>query len=328
VQNPNAAPASFIIEVDFDITTLSNAVPVASMIAPTDVPQYFQFDVLSNSIVAAFQVLNPVGNLEMLVKKGPPLPVNTEFDYAATATPYLVTVISNSVPVPVGPGRWYIGIFNTGTGPATYSVEASQSGPPTIITLTNDERFTNVAAPGPALSTFYQFSITNTNSAALFELYGLSGDVDLTLQRGALPYTTPFFAFSGSGGRTNEQIVIRTNVLGTNINGTWFLGVPNNTAGNVTYTIHAVVTGTNGILPSQVPIAPTIMVPPVGSPFGPTLTIPTVQGEMYEIQSAPTPIGPWTTIATITASGETTIFTAPPPTGTSTFYRVIQIPSP
>ncbi len=329
VSNNNAGPAVFVIEVDFDITTLTNHVPDTNIIGATDIPKYYQFDVLSNSVAAIFQMLRPNGNVAMVVQKGPPLPDLMNFNYATVGSnSESITVLTNTLPVPVGPGRWYVGVFNNDINPVAYTVEASQAGPPTITVLTNDERLNFSSGPGPALTNFFEFSITNTNSAALFELYGLSGDVDLTLQREALPYGEPFFGLSANGGRTNEQIVIRTNVLGTNINGNWFLGVPNNTNVLVTYTIHAVV-ATNGLLVSQVPIQPMISIPPVNSvpPMGPTLIINTVHGEMYAILSASAPVGPFTVLATITASGDFTTYTAPVPTG-NTFYQVIQIPSP
>ena len=334
VQNLNAtSPAFFTIEVDFDITTLTNGIPVTSPILTGGVPRYFQFDVLTNSVVALFQILNPSGSVEMVVQKGPPLPDTQNFDYAMNGSSnQTVTLLTNSTPVALAAGRWYAGVFNSDTVNVNYTIVARQAGPPTIISLTNDVPLQFNSGPGPALTNFFVFAITNTNSAALFELCGLSGNVDLTLQRGALPYGPPFFDFSGNGGKTNEQIVIRTNILSTNINDNWYLGVPNNTGGIVTYTVHAVVS-TNGLLVSKVPIMPVITLPPPGSPVGPTLTTPTVQGEMYELESCPTPFffpGTVTILDTFTAGGDISTVTDPNPVPMSggLFYRIVQIPSP
>jgi subtilisin-like proprotein convertase family protein len=332
VQNPSAtATVNFQIEVDFNITTLTNAIPVTSTnLAPGNIPRYFQFDVASNAVAAEFQLINPSGNTEMVIKKGPPLPDSVTFDYfAAGTTSQDVIVVTNSTPVPLGPGRWYIGIFNEDVVPVTYTVEASETVTPNIIILTNGVPFTYVAPPGPAFSTFFEFNITNSAPAALFELYSLSGNVDLTLDRDAIPFNPPFFATSSNPSTNREQIVIRTNLLGTNIVDTWYLGVPNNDSVNVTYTIRAVVS-TNGLLISDVPINVTVGLPAPGSGLGPTLSFPTVVGEMYDIEYS-TDLVNWIIItppSPITASGETTTIQDPSAVSGSRFYRIIQVPSP
>ena len=237
-------------------------------------------------------------------------------------------VATNSTPVALTPGRWYLGVFNHDLAPVSYTIEAIELGPPTLVVLTNDERFTTNVPPGPALSLFFEFAITNEPAAALFELYGLNGDVDLDLDRGVYPYTAPYFASSVTPGTNGEQIVIRTNQLGTNLDGVWYLGVPNNAGSNVTFTIHAVV-ATNGLLISAVPFNPVLGLPGPGTGMGPTLTWATVTGEQYEIEVS-TDLINWTVLVTITASGPLTSFTDPTPlTGVpGRFYRIVQIPSP
>ena len=116
-------------------------------------------------------------------------------------------------------------------------------------------------------------------------------------------------------GTNGEQIVVRTNNILTNLNSSWFLGVPNNATGPVTFTIHAVVT-TNGMLISALPLDPIEMLPTGGggATMGPTLTWPSVVGETYEVQESPNLLpGSWVTIATIVATGTTTTFTDPTP---------------
>ena len=50
VQNKSPNPVPFTLEVDFDITTLTNAIPVTSAITNGNVPRYFQFDVDTNAV--------------------------------------------------------------------------------------------------------------------------------------------------------------------------------------------------------------------------------------------------------------------------------------
>ncbi|MDB6067815.1 MAG: Peptidase and in kexin sedolisin [Pedosphaera sp.] len=328
VQNTSGAAITFTIEVDFDITTLTNMVPVTNTLAAAGIPRYYQYDV-SNGVAASFQLLKLSGNVDLVARKGPPLPDQAGFDYISArfgTNNESIVLVSNSVPVPLSPGRWYLGVFNNDVAAVTYTILATEVGPPTIITLTNGVPFSFSSGPGPALTNFFQFNITQTNSKALFELYGLSGNVDLTLQFSSLPYTPPFFSSSARLGTNNEQIVIRTN-LGTNINGSWFLGVPNNDSSNVTYTIRAVVS-TNGLLISGVPIGIGVTLPGPGATTGPTLTWPSVDGETYLVQESSNLVT-WTTIATVTGFGQITSYTDPTPISVPVlFYRVIQVPGP
>ncbi len=336
VTNTGTTPVNFTIEVDFDITTLTNGVPRTNdVLAATTIPRYYQYDVSSNATAVAFELFNLSGNVDLVARRGPPLPDETSFDYIS-ANPGTnndtIVVTGNSKPVVLTPGRWYLGVFNNDVNPVSYTIEAVEAGPPLIIPLTNGVPFTTNVPPGPALNLFFSFNINTSPTAALFELYNLSGNVDLDLQSNSLPYAPPFFGSSSNPGTNREEIVIRTNTPapGGSINGIWFLGVPNNDTNNVTYTIRAVV-ATNGMLISGVPISTGVTPPAPGAPNGPTLTWPTVTGEMYEVQETPTLVPTaWVTIATITATGPTTTFTDPTPiTGIpARFYRIVQIPVP
>jgi hypothetical protein len=245
----------------------------------------------------------------------------------------IITISSNSAPVALSAGRWYLGVFNNDIAPVNYTIEAVILTP-TIIPLTNDQRLTMTnVTPLASQETFFSFDITNAPAGALFELYGLSGNVDLTLDFNTLPFSAPFFASSANSGTNDEQIVIRTNTTGpANLNGFWFLGAPDQASSNVTYTIHAVVTDTNGLLVSALPIQPVVTLP-VGGGVGPTLTWNAVTGECYDVYSSPDLIN-WTLLPIfpmpISAGGPTIAVTDPTPiTGIpARFYRITQVVCP
>src|SRR5581483_2396305 len=336
VQNPGPAAATFTIEVDFNIITLTNRIPYTNSLAALGQPTYYQYDVSSNAIAAVFEILNPSGNVDLAVRKGPPLPTLLSSDYSSSnpgTNNESIFVITNSTPVPLTPGRWYLGVFNNDVNTVNYAIRATEIGPPTIIPLTNGVPFNYTAAPGILPTNFFSFVINQTNSAALFELYKLSGNADLTLARGFIPFSPPYPFSSTNPGTNSEQIVIRTNILGTNINDTWFLGVPNAAASNITYTIRAVV-ATNGILVSGVPITLTETLPPLNSTNGPTLVWPSVSGESYEVLATTNllvPVTNWTVLTIITnAPSPFTTFTDPTNTAgfPYLFYQVQQIPVP
>jgi hypothetical protein len=349
VQNLNPVPVTFSIEVDFDITTLTNLIPMTNTLAIGGIPRYYQFDVDTNAIGVTFQLLNVTGNLSLVASKGPPLPTLSQNAYSTTyigSPTETILVLSNSTPVPVSPGRWYLGVFNLDTTQPQqqYTILASELTAPTIIWLTNGVPYTATNyPPGPALNTFFGFIITNAPASALFEVYGMSGNVDLTLNRGTnnLPYGPPFgpgtpLAYSPNPGTNYEQIVVRTNaalnpVTTSNLTDVWYLGVPNNAAVNVTFTIYAVEATTNDLLPNGFPV--TLGVQNNGT-NGLTFIWPTISGQTYQVQST-TNFLPTNTVWLPVV----TISNAPPDIDSFLdtnsvagipfmFYRVLQLPTP
>jgi subtilisin-like proprotein convertase family protein len=326
LQNPGGAQVDFAFEVDFDIIPLTNAVSFTNSVASGSVPQYYQFDVSTNAQAVAFEVFNADGNVDLIVRKGVPLPTLASFDYGSfntSSNDEVVVVATNSAPVALTSGRWYLGVFNRDAGPVAYTVRATEIVSPQIICLTNGVPFSYTAAPGNALTNFFCFQIDRTNAAALFELCSLSGNVDLTLQRGSLPLAPPYFGGSFNSGTNYEQIVIRTNASLPDINDTWYLAVPNNEATNVNFTIRAVVS-TNGLLVSCVPM--NLMTSLAGT-NGLQLTWNAVDGERYQILVSTNLIN-WSVLTNIVGAGNRVIFIDPAPVAgiPMRFYRINQVP--
>src|SRR5581483_758760 len=334
ITNLTSSTVNFTIEVSFDITTLTNGLALTNTLGTGNVPRYYQYDVSSNGVAALFELFNLNGNVDLVVSRGPPLPDLVTHAYISDnpgTNNEALLVVTNSTPVALDAGRWYLGVFNQDINPVTYAVRATEFPPPTIITLTNGIPFQYHSASGLVPTNFFRFVVDHTNSAALFELYSLSGNADLNLQRASLPYAPPYFGASFYPGTNTEQIVIRTNLLGTNINDQWFLAVPDQDPTNVTYTIRAVVS-TNGLLISGIPINLSLTQQSFGTTNVLTLNWPSVLGESYEVESS-TNLVNWTVVTTITnAPGPTAIYPFPSDITVNSapwmFFRVLQIPSP
>lgn len=314
VQNTGTTAVSFSIEVTFDIPVLTNMVPVTNSLAASTIPQYYQFNVTNGGFAAAFQLFNLTGNVSLVASYGAPLPTLAANAYSASyfGSNETILVFSNSTPppVPLTPGTWYLGVFNNDVTTQTYTIMASEYGPPNIIPLTNGVPFTTNFPPGAALGTFFSFNITDNPVSAVFELYNLSGNVDLTVDRGPgnypygppAPSGSPYFAASYNPGTNDEQILVRTNTAlngtayTTNLNDTWYFGVPNDQTYNVTFTILAEET-TNGLLSNGVPTTVSIQ----HSSNGLTFTWPSVPGQTYELVGTTNlliPMSNWTVLAT------------------------------
>jgi subtilisin-like proprotein convertase family protein len=265
VANTNTHAASVVLEVDYDITGLTNNIPLTSALATNETVRYFSFDVSTNAIEASFQLLQLSGNADLVVRKGVPLPTLTSSSYGSFNTENQdenIYVLTNSLPVPLTAGRWYLGVIKRDSGAVVnYSVLAKELDVIntvtncTVINLTNNVPFNWTAGPGAALTNFFHFAVTNmvvngvTNQGLRFELYNLSGNGDLTVQTNLLPLAPPFFQTSQNPGRGSEMIFVATNSALTNLVADWYLGVPNLEVTNISYTIIAEIM-TNSYFPA------------------------------------------------------------------------------
>ena len=266
VQNTNAAPAQIVLQVDYDIPTLTNGAPYSAAFGTNDTARYYQYIVGSNAYEATFQLLKLSGNADLVVSQGIPLPTLTNSAYGSFNVSHLdqnIYVLTNSTPVPLGPGTWYLGVIKRDSGVVNYSVLAQEldvtngvvTNSVNIIPLASGVPVNFNAGPGADLTNFYAFTLAAstvsgvTNYGVLFELYNLTGNGDLTVQTNSLPLAPPFFQTSQHPGLYPESILIFTNAGFTNLNLTYYLGVPSHETNNIDYTIVA-WTQTNAYFPA------------------------------------------------------------------------------
>ncbi len=269
VQNLGNHSATVTLEVDFDILGLTNGVPYSDVLTNEySSVRYFSYAVSSNAYEATFQLLKLSGNADLVIRKGLPLPDLTGANYGSfnvSTADENIYVLTNSTPVPLSPGLWFIGVINRDGTPVHYSVLAKEldvtngivANSYTVINLTNGVPFNWTAGPGAALTNFFHFHPTNSvvngtnyNVQSLrFELYNLTGNGDLTVQTNVPPLAPPFFQTSQNQGNEPELIFINTNNVMTNLATDWYLGVPNLEVTNISFTIIAVIQ-TNGYFPA------------------------------------------------------------------------------
>ncbi len=348
VTNPNNVSVTFAYGVWFDLLTLTNCQPMSNFVWQAGIPRYFQIDI-TNYPVAPGAPPNEVSfwltgvqsnftgirsNLTMVLSQHLPLPDLTHFDYSSSnpcTNDDVILVLTNSTPWPIQTNRWYIGIFNQAQTNVPFALQACYTNSnPLIIPLTNGVQFVAdpkspfIAPPGPPQWFYFQFQITNFTDAILFELYDLSGDADLVLQRDVPPTMAPYLAGSFETGTNAEQIVIRRSPDMPDLRGNWYLGVYNNEPTNLTYIIRA-VTNSGGMLqsgqPGQQPVQWTITPLPAPSTAW-LLQWYSIKGEFYVIQSPPTGGQTnWTDQAILRATTSWSSYIVP-----SQDYRVQQIP--
>jgi subtilisin-like proprotein convertase family protein len=343
--NPNPVAVTFGLGVWFDITTLANCQMTMSAAPPAGIPRYLQFDVPTNGVTSAaapqqvaFWLTGANSNLTVVLSEHLPLPDLDHYDYISQqpcTNDEIVMVLTNSTPFPIQTNRWYVGVFNTTASNVTFAAQACVNvGSPMIIPLTNGVPFVVplpgslfAAPPGPPQRFFFDFFITSAVPGVLFEMYNLSGDADLVLQREVPPAMAPYFDGSFFPGLTPEQIVVRTNADIPDLRGHWYLGVYNNETNNVAYTLRAVLPSPDGLLLSAQPLR--LSISALNPPHGLLLSWNSVEGEPYFVQYTASIAAPvtWTNLGVVVATTPLTTFEVLPVPNAPAYYRVVQVVS-
>jgi hypothetical protein len=135
----------------------------------------------------------------------------------------------------------------------------------------------------------------------------------------------PYYGASLRPGTNWEQVVARVSPEVPSLLGNWYVGIYNNEAANVAYTLRAVVSS-NGILQSiQEPPVPAVLALPAGQ--GVLLSWYSIEGEYYQVQSTlPNQVN-WQPVpgGLIHASTPLTTFIVPSSAGSLDIYRVIHL---
>ncbi|PWU18687.1 MAG: hypothetical protein C5B50_08300 [Verrucomicrobia bacterium] len=246
VQNTNSSPVTFTLAVDFDITPLTNGVPLSTVLAAGPQPRYFSYDVSSNATSVAFQILNPSGGTALAARRGLPLPDMGSFDYASSfpgTNNQQIIIFTNSTPVPLSPGRWYLGAYNTDITNVACSVLATEytNAVPEIIVLANGVPFANTNSAGPTPVDFYEYTISTNARRAQFEINSPTADMTLVARRGLpLPDLTSYGLISSNPGTNDELIVLYDNSGAVRLApGVWFLSAVNVSSITSSYSIKA-----------------------------------------------------------------------------------------
>lgn len=318
-------------EVQGSVVALTNGIPYDGTLTNGTGITYFYLDIDELPLTATFTLSSLTGNANLFLRRGLPLPSPGNFDYASTnlgTADESITVIPGSLPVGLTPGRWYLAVVAVDPLPIDFTVTATYiPNTFTIIPLEDSVPFPYYDAP-PTNSLFFSFDVPEEIGAALFEIYGLTGEANLVVSRGVLPpYAAPDNRFTAPNpGPTSARIAVRTNTVPV-LAGPWFLEVQVTSTDFIDFTVRA-ATQQDGLLISGEPLTVAFQ---VGPP--PVLVLDTIPGERYSIQTttdlSTDPIL-WVELSLEVATSDSLVFPLPTPDpGPDTqFYRVVQEPQP
>jgi subtilisin family serine protease/subtilisin-like proprotein convertase family protein len=326
---------TFTISVAFDQTdtnlvsafALTNGFCYTTTIAATNALDYYQFTVSTNATAVTFQLAPANGNVDLVVRRATPVPDPLpapnvgRYDYISQnpgTNIDQIIVTTNSQPVALAPGLWYLGVYNQETNPVTYTICATESGGPlyNIIPLTNNVPLDFTIAAGSALTNFFVFTIDQTNAMVSFTLYNLTAPAELLVNLDGLPDDNNYL-FNASGFTNSPaQILADTNYFPPVLNGDWYLAVENLDTNDLSFTLLVSLSTNDSLV-----INPQI----IFTNGSLCLSWNSVVGQDYHVEGKTNLTDPtWTVISpTITATNTTTIYCVPI-TGQQFFLRVVQ----
>jgi subtilisin-like proprotein convertase family protein len=136
IQNTNGFPVDFSFGVNFDNpptpvpVTLQNGVPYdVSDSGPAGSLSYYQYNVRPGAVRAQFETFGASGDLLLVARKGPPLPGATSYDYLSDnpgPNDEQILVFTNSTPVPLAPGDWFLAAIKLTPDPISFSIKATE----------------------------------------------------------------------------------------------------------------------------------------------------------------------------------------------------------
>lgn len=205
---------------------------------------YYRFTVSAPSLFADFAVAAINGNVDLFLRKGA-LPSPAAADYTGSSgglTNEFIRVRTNSAPVKLSAGDWFLAVVNrelpSNEGSVGYSVQAIESTN-AIIDLVSGVPFRRTIGVDNGLD-YYRFPVSTNASSAFFELFNRGGDLNFYLRFG-LPLPGPgAFDYTDNRLLPDPQIFITTNSTPVRLqSGDWYIAVTNLEQRPITYTIEA-----------------------------------------------------------------------------------------
>ncbi|RME93409.1 MAG: hypothetical protein D6766_08295, partial [Verrucomicrobia bacterium] len=212
-----------------------------------DFTKLFRFTPTNAPPAIEFSLDNATGPARLLVRYGAqPDALNYDFaDLAAPGAPARLLIRTNAN-LPDLSGEWYVAVLDLDTVPITYTLTAATVDPtPQVIDLTpgipvvRTVPAEQIAPDLPARPDYFRLVVDPLMVEATFTLTPVNGNADLILRKG-LPLPTPalFDYFSLQPGTTPDVIVVSTNSQPVPLSpGDWYVGVLNQTANSVTYSL-------------------------------------------------------------------------------------------
>jgi subtilisin-like proprotein convertase family protein len=259
IKNKGIEPAMVSFGVDFDITPLKFGVPYP--VPETEsLPRYFSFEVSPGMKAASIRLYNLSGDVNLVCRKGFPLPTETDFDYCSfhpANKSEEILLFANSASAPLSPGLWYAGVINGAAASAGYTVLLTSftDDLPEIVPLANGVPHNAAASARIGATDYYKYTVGTNAVRAQFEVHSDRGGLSLVAHQGLpLPNFLPTDLAATNGPNSDALIVVYDTSSPLPLSpGEWFLAVASDLGVAEPYRITATefpVYGTNIVMTS------------------------------------------------------------------------------
>ncbi|MCU0787438.1 MAG: hypothetical protein MUC91_04500 [Verrucomicrobia bacterium] len=234
IENPGPNAVTIAYVVDFDVTPLTEGVPYNGTLGTNTFggkARMFSYDVsMNNPTALSFDLFNLTGNANLTARFEAFPEDPFVYDYRSSnlgTNAETITVLPDSTPVPLTPGRWYIEVTLDDAPPVDYTLLVTEytndfSG---IITLTNATPYSNTNNGVMPIEDYYRFTVTDPVARLQFEIFGASLDMTLLARKGLpLPDFANYDYLSANPGTNDEYILVLPDSSPvTATAGEWFL---------------------------------------------------------------------------------------------------------
>lgn len=246
--------------------------------------QFFRFDVSSNAAQAGFEITSASGDVDLYVRRGLPLTnfslqLPGAFDPSFTNNPIAglgleaVCLLTNSAPVTVAPGTYYLAVVNRETTDVSFCVRAHELRADSIVTLSNRSAFTTTASlPGNGID-YYRYTASTSALQVIVEVIQANANVELLVDQSLCTGNLLNPAFLSTNAGTAAELVILSpdSTNAPLVAGDWYIAVTNSAGTAADYTVRVTeITAADIVtLTNQISFGATV--PGIGSPGGPPL---------------------------------------------------------
>lgn len=239
-----------------DVLRLFDGIAQCSAASPIDTNalhsgvQFFRFDVSSNAVQAGFEVTSASGDVDLYVQRGLPLTnfslqLPGAFGSTFTNNPIAglglegVCLLTNSAPITVAPGTYYLAVVNRETNDVSFCVRAYELIEDSIVTLSNRTEVTTTASLPVGGIDYYRYTASTSALQVIVEVFHANANVELLAGQSLCTgdFLNPAYLSTNAGTVAEMVIISPDSTNAPLVAGDWYIAVTNRAATPADYTV-------------------------------------------------------------------------------------------
>lgn len=239
-----------------DVLRLFDGFAQCSTLSPVDTNalhsgvRFFQFDVSSNAAQAGFEITSASGDVDLYVQYGLPITnysllLPPAFDVTYTNNPVVgggleaVCLLTNSGPVTLRQGTYYLAVLNRETNDVAFCVRAYELLENSIVTVSNHVEVSTTAALPAAGIDYYRYTASTSALQVIVEVIQANANVELLVDQSLCTgnFLNPAFLSTNSGTAAEMVVISPDSTNAPLVAGDWYIAVTNRATTPADYTV-------------------------------------------------------------------------------------------